>query len=289
VIRPYYNLDDDGRAESRYYSYGGGRRFGGGLTPGLKWIIFSCIAVFILQLMLKSRSSALERTFIEWLGYTPALAFGKLRLWQPLTYMFVHGNFLHILFNMFFLWMIGGFVEGRLGAKRFVWLFILSGVAGAVLQGLVVPDHTTIGASAGVMGVAAACAVLYPNMTVLVFFVFPMKMKYFVILLAIIDIMAASGGGQGVAYFAHLAGLGAGYLFIRFEPRATFALKKLYYRLTRRFRGFKRPAGSVEIDDEQEYRREVDRILDKIFRESTASLTDDENEFLKKASKRFKK
>jgi membrane associated rhomboid family serine protease len=289
VIRPYYNLDDDGRAEYRDYSYGGRRRFGGGLTPALKWIILSCIAVFIVQLMLRSRNPGAERTFIEWFGYKPVVAFGKLRLWQPLTYMFVHGDFLHILFNMFFLWMIGGFVEGRLGAKRFLWLFFLSGVAGAVVQGFVFPDHTTIGASAGVMGIAAACAVLHPDMKVLVFFIFPMKMKHFVPLLAFVDIMAASRGGQGVAYFAHLAGLGVGYLFIRFEPRATFALKKLYYRLTQRFRGFKRPAGSVEIDDEQEYRREVDRILDKIFRESTASLTDDENEFLKKASKRFKK
>jgi hypothetical protein len=126
-------------------------------------------------------------------------------------------------------------------------------------------------------------------MTILFMFIIPMKMKHFVIFLAIINILAASAGGDSIAYFAHLGGLAAGYLFVRWEGRVGPKLARFYYRMTGRFRGFTKSSTSTDIPDDDEYQREVDRLLDKIFREGTASLSEEENEFLKDASRRFKK
>lgn len=300
MIRPYYNLDDPVERGSYY-----GRprlRIGSPLLPAVKWIIISCIAVFLLQLIMRSRASDAYSVFMGLLSYKPTLAFGKGYVWQVVTYIFLHGGLRHILFNLFFLWMIGGLVEGRLGAKRFLWLFFIAGITGALAQGVMFPSTSTIGASAAVLGVAAACGMLFPDMTILIFFVLPMKMKYFVILLAVINVVAAAEGGGGVAHYAHLAGLGAGYLFVRLEPRVSRALapwwrwfgslfQRFRWRLTGRFRGFTGGTGgeSTHIADDNEYEREVDRILDKIFREGTSSLTREENEFLKKTSQRYRK
>ena len=300
MIRPYYNLDDP--VERGPY-YGGPRvRIGSPLLPAVKWIIISCIAVFLLQFILNSQSADAYKRFMTLFSYTPALAFGKGYIWQVVTYVFLHGGLFHILFNLFFLWMIGGLVEGRLGTKRFLWLFFIAGASGALAQGVVFPSLATIGASAAVLGVAAACGMLFPNMMILVFFIFPMKMKHFVILLAVIDIVSAAEGGGNVAHYAHLAGLGAGYLFVKFEPRVRpvvvprwrrlkILFRSLWWRLTGRFRGFTGGGGgeSVHIEDDEAYQREVDRLLDKIFREGTSSLTDEENEFLRKTSEKYRK
>ena len=289
MMRPYYNLDDP---VERGAQYGRPRmRIGSPLLPAVKWIIISCIAVFLLQLIMKSQKPEAHRLFMVLLSYKPTLAFGRGFVWQVVTYIFLHGSLRHILFNLFFLWMIGGLVEGRLGTKRFLWLFFIAGITGALAQGVMFPTLATIGASAAILGVAAACGALFPDMKILIFFVFPMKMKYFVILLAVIDIVAAADSGDGVAHYAHLAGLGAGYLFVKFEPRVRPSLQAFWWRLTGRFRGFTGGGGgeSAHVDDDKEHQNEVDRILDKIFREGTASLTQKENDFLKKTSQRYRK
>lgn len=288
LIRPYYNLDG-GAGRRGYGAYTGGpqRRIGSPLTPAVKGIMIACVAVFLLQIALLNRPGRIGAVFVELFAFTPALAFRRAWLWQMVTYIFLHGNFIHIFFNLFFLWMIGGLVEMRLGTRRFLWLFFVAGVFGALLQGVIFPGDTTVGASASIMGVAAACGALFPEMKILLLFIIPMKMKHFVIVLAAIDIYAASGGGGDVAHFAHLGGLGAGYLFVKFHARIAGWFWQTYYRLKDRFRGSGTKGGSVRMDDGDEHQREVDRILDKIFRESTQSLTKEENEFLKEAGRRF--
>jgi membrane associated rhomboid family serine protease len=291
MIRPYYNLDDGReRAEYRYSmrpSYGMNSRF----TPAVKWLMIACGVVYVLQLAIFNRSPQAYGVFLDWFAFKPEFAFGQGRVWQLVSYMFLHDEILfrHIFFNMLFLWMIGWLVERRLGTRRFLWLYFLAGVTGALAQGALSPDSGCIGASGAIMGVAAACGALYPNMTILFMFIIPMKMKYFVLILAAMDLFAASRSFGNVAHFAHLAGLGAGYLFIRYEPRIGPRLARIYYRLADRLRRRRRGASSTGIGYDDAYQQEVDRLLDKIFREGTTSLSDKENEFLKEASKRFKK
>jgi membrane associated rhomboid family serine protease len=319
MIRPYYNLDDD---RGRQHGWSPPRlRIGSPLTPAVKGLMIACAAVFVFQMILgppgplRPPSRGYDR-FSDIFAFNPVRAILGGRIWQFATYIFLHGGFLHIAVNMFVLWMFGGAVEMRLGRKRFLWLFFLAGIVGALCHavsfwlpylvggqaplGMLRPfadpaDFTadmvrgTVGASGSIMGVAAACGMLYPNTPVLAFFIIPMKMKHFVILLAVLDVMMAAHRGGNVAHYAHLGGLGAGYLFIRYEPRVGPVFTRLYYRLKGRFRGFSAGGGSVRIDDDAEYQREVDRILDKIFREGTTSLSKEENEFLKKSSERYKK
>ncbi len=299
MIRPYYNLNDNRRGYG-YQAAGPQFRIGAPLTPAVKGVMIACVAVFILQTALGGQLSPGFRRFVDIFGFTPSLAFQKGFLWQFVTYIFLHAGFWHIFFNLFFLWMVGGLVEMRLGSRRFLWLFFVTGALSALTQGGVFAlqsalgwgnsmGMTTVGASGSIMGVAAACGVFYPEMRILLFFIIPMKMKHFVILLAAFEILAASNAGSNVAHFAHLGGLGAGYLFAKYDSRVAAKFWRVYYRVRGRFKGFvgasKTAAGGAEADVDQ---AELDRILDKIFRQSTASLTEAENEFLKKASKRFK-
>jgi len=289
MMRPYYKLDDDdGDRQS------GGVRYsiGSPLTKAARWIMLACVAVFVLQLVLKARNETVYKRFLELFAFVPAEAF-RGYVWQFVTYVFLHDGFLHILLNLFFFWMVAGLVEGAIGAKRFLWLFFLSGAAGALAQGLIFPDAATIGASASVMGVAAACAVLYPDMRILFFFIIPMKMKVFLWVLVAFELLSVSAGqtarADNVARFAHLAGLAVGYVFMKFEPRLESLAQHAYYRLSGRFRGFVRRGKVTHIEDDEKYRQEVDRLLDKIFHEGTQSLTKEETQFLKEQSEKYKK
>jgi len=283
-MRPYY---EQAPASGGYSSAGIGSR----LTPAVRRIIYACAGVFLLQIVLQSQKSDIYFRFLNLFAFTPMSRLGTAHIWQYVTYMFLHSDFWHIALNLFFFWMIGGMVEERIGTKRFLWLYFLAGIAGAVAQGLIFPGSSTVGASAGIMGVAAAAAALYPDMKILLFFVIPMKMKHFLIVIVALEIWGASssGGGGNVAYFAHLAGLGVGYLFVRQGMRVTGSLNILYYRLRGRVRGFVGQAKTVHIDDDEKYRQEVDRLLDKIFKEGTQSLSAQESEFLKKQSDKYKK
>lgn len=295
-MRPYYDYGDDRTRSSS--GQGAGYNFGGPLTPAVKWIIGATIVAFIFEYLLGGPDSYAGRRLMEWFGFTPAEAIGRLWLWQFVTYVFLHNGFAHVFFNLFFFWMIGGLVEERLGTRRFVWLYFLSGAVGGLAQAAVAYDATTVGASGAIMGIAAAVAMLYPDMTVLLFFIIPVKMKYFVWVLVLFQVWGlsaaagAAGGTDNTAYFAHLAGLGAGYLFIKWHRGATWGLSRIYYRIKARTRGFQGFTGApkvTHIDDDAKYREEVDRLLDKIFREGTQSLTKEESDFLRKQSERFKK
>ncbi len=283
MIRPYYNLSEPS------YSQRPAMRIGGGFTAAVKWIFLICIGVFLLQTILKNQPGGAYRAFEDTFAFVPMGRLGTYYLWQYVTYMALHADFWHIFFNLFFFYMVGGIVERRLGTRRFTYLFLVCGIAGAIAQGLIFPDSRTIGASAGVMGAAAACALLYPDMVVLVLFIIPMKMKHFLLILVAFEIFGASRGGNGIAYFAHLAGLAAAWLYIRYELRVAAFFSNLYYGSKGRFRGFTGGPKSTHIEDDTTYRTEVDRLLDKIFKQGTQSLTQEENEFLKKQSERFRK
>jgi len=296
-MRPYYRYDDD-RAD-RYYAPSGGGGFGSPMTPAVRWILGICIVVFLVQVIIGGPGSRAEWIMTHVLGFVPSLAVGHLWLWQFVTYMFLHASFWHIFLNLFFFWMIGGAVEQGLGTRRFLWLYLLCGIAGAVAQALVAVvspaygDVPTIGASGAIMGVTAAVAVLYPDAVILLFFILPIRMRYFPWVLIFFQIMglssAARGGGENVAYMAHLAGLGAGYLFMRWHQGFSWSASRFYYKIKNRLRRSSLSQKITHISDEEKYREEVDRLLDKIFKEGTTSLTEKEREFLRKQSERYRK
>ena len=136
--------------------------------------------------------------------------------WQPLTYMFMHGSFTHILFNMFVLFMFGIPLERRLGSSEFLAYYLFSGIAtGIVLLLLRLP---TVGASAAIYGVLLGFAIFYPDTTILVFFVIPMRAKFAVLVFTGLSlVLNFVDRSSNISHIGHLMGVFfAGiYLFIR--------------------------------------------------------------------------
>ncbi len=149
--------------------------------------------------------------------------------WQIITHMFMHGGLMHIVFNMFMLWMFGTIIEQRLGSKRFLQFYLLSGLGAAICHQLVqyLEFHTmgvdvlgipTVGASGAIMGILFAFAYLFPNAILHLYFAIPVKAKYAIAGLALIDLFGgiSNNPGDNVAHFAHLGGMIAGFIIFKF-------------------------------------------------------------------------
>ena len=213
------------RGLGRYQGLGqgvGGYSFGPGLmTPAVKGLIWANVAVF-LAASLAPRGLRLQLG--ELLGLTPALTLTGLAIWQPFTYLFLHGGVGHILINMLILWMFGVQLERLWGTRFFLRYYFVAGVGAAVVTMIVAllpfsfsaATYTTItiGASGAIYGLLMAFALHYPDTPILMFLLFPVPAKYFVMILGAIAFISAPRGG-GVAHVTHLGGLVAGYLYLR--------------------------------------------------------------------------
>lgn len=153
--------------------------------------------------------------------------------WQPLTYMFLHGGFSHLFFNMFALWMFGRDLEREMGSRRFLIYYLVCGVGAALVQlGMAQIDLArmveyspsywdylctpTVGASGAIFGLLLAFGMLNPNAVIMLIFPpIPMKAKWFVIIYGAIElIFGVSGRMDSVAHFAHLGGMFWGWLLL---------------------------------------------------------------------------
>jgi membrane associated rhomboid family serine protease len=147
--------------------------------------------------------------------------------WQLLTYGFLHGNLMHIFFNMFALWMFGRELELMMGPRRFLTYFFTCVVGAGIVQLLVAGTqgglYPTVGASGGVFGILLAYGLAFPNrMIMLMFPPIPMKAKYFVLVFGLLELyLGVSGNAPGVANFAHLGGMLFGFLLLRYWTRTS--------------------------------------------------------------------
>lgn len=141
---------------------------------------------------------------------------GQFYPWQLISYMFMHGNFSHILFNLFALWMFGLQLELRWGTKKFLTYYFLTGI-GAGLLSLLVSNAIIIGASGAVYGILIGFGMMYPNRYIYMLFPpIPMKAKYFVLFYGAIELISGiSGLSTGIAHSAHLGGMVIGYFLIK--------------------------------------------------------------------------
>jgi len=192
----------------------------GYFPQGVKWLLTANIGIFLLHFLLAH--SGLGDPF-QIFFLRPIDVAGRLMIWQLVTYMFFHdvGAFGHILFNMLALWMFGADIEREWGTKRFLQFYFLCGVGAGVcvvIANLLVgnPYSRTIGASGAIFGLLLAFGMLFPDRQVLMSFLFPIKAKYFVMILGGIELLSsyASIGGP-VSNIAHLGGMAIGYFYIR--------------------------------------------------------------------------
>ncbi len=244
----------------------------GSVTQLLIWIN---VAVFLGQLGCAAfRWGAFEQLFA-----LQADGIQRGFLWQPLTYMFLHGGIWHLLVNLFVLWFFGREVELFLGARRFTELYLGGGVAGAVLWLAFNLQSTVpvIGASAAVLACVIAFATMFPDreVTLLVFFVLPVtfKAKYLALIAIAFDaVPLLEGASTNVAHLAHLGGAALGWVFVK----ALGYGRPLQLRWLHRARPLPRSA-------EDFMREEIDPILDKISRDGMQSLTPRERKILESA------
>jgi membrane associated rhomboid family serine protease len=203
------------------------------------------------------------------------------RPWSVVTYMFLHGGFGHIFFNMLGLYMFGSRVEERIGSKRFITLYFISGIAGAILSLVLGGRYPIIGASAGVYGIMLAFARFWPDAQILFWF-FPVEARVAVILMTAISLWSGiTGSGAGIAHFAHLGGFVGAFFYLKYLER-TAGVKKFRSKTVATIpndtlNNWKRvdPKSVHEVN-----RDEVNRILDKISASGLSSLTPQERLFL---------
>ena len=200
------------------------------LPPVVKNLLILNVLFFLADISLQTRGIDLT----QWLGlhYITAQDFYP---WQFITYMFMHGNFSHLFFNMFALWMFGYALENHWGSKRFLVYYLITGVGAALIQTGVlaleirgmtqglppfaaqhyINQIVTVGASGAIYGILLAFGMCFPNVPIFLYFFFPIKAKWFVIIYGVIELFAGIGGtADGVAHFAHLGGMIFGLLLI---------------------------------------------------------------------------
>ena len=194
------------------YSFGPGP-----VTPAVRALIVANVALFLV--------GRVAPMLPVWLGLVPEYVFGRMWVWQPFSYMFVHDGFAHLLFNMLALWMFGVDLERLWGTRFFARFYCVAGVGAAVttLAVSLLPFEfagtlwrtVTVGASGAIYGLLVAFAMTYPNRPILVFLLFPLPARVAVLLFgAIAFYMSISEPLGGVAHATHLGGLVVGYFYL---------------------------------------------------------------------------
>ena len=201
--------------------------FGYGLTPVIKNLMIIMGAVFLLQVLV---GGWMEFYF----GLIPILVWKKYFLWQLFTYIFLHGGFSHIFFNLLALWWFGGELENYWGSKKFLFYFLFCGIGAGICTVLFTPDIyqriPVIGASGAIYGILLAFAWLFPNRPILIYFLFPVPAKYMVIIFGLIEFFSSMGGsGGGVAHLTHLGGLLFGFFYMGY-PAIRQKIRREYYK-----------------------------------------------------------
>jgi membrane associated rhomboid family serine protease len=264
-------------------------------TPWVRGLIIANAVVFFLQITVFTGV-----WFVDVFAFQPGRVLT--RPWTPLTYMFLHGGFLHLAFNMLMLFVFGPAVEERLGGRRFALYYFLCGLGGAALSfGLMLtaPSVAVLGASGAVYGVALAFAMFWPDARLFVFpLPMPVKAKWLVIFLATMSLLSAVlGARDGVAHLAHLGGFLFGFIFLRVEgsvrerAREVFSRPRLAHVVppSRARERARADAGATKREERQpSVYDEVDRVLDKISEQGMDSLTPEEQRLLTDVSRRLR-
>jgi membrane associated rhomboid family serine protease len=188
---------------------------GGGLPRGVKGLIIANSAIFLLMWLVRPVAQIL----MQWFALVPADVVTGFFLWQLVTYLFLHGGFMHILFNMLALWFFGKDLEDVWGTRRFLQFYFFCGIGAGVIAVLANylfgnPRGATIGASGAIYGILLVCAVMWPD-RIIIFYIFPIKLKYFVMILGAIAFFSLRDLNSGVSDVAHLSGMLFGYVFLK--------------------------------------------------------------------------
>jgi membrane associated rhomboid family serine protease len=203
----------------------------GVVTPAIKWLIIACTGVFLLQTVAALIGGQPATLWIlAQFGLIPLAATAGLRVWQPFSYLFLHGGLMHLLMNMLILWMFGCDIERAWGRQRFLTYYFITGIGAGICviavnllpllfgrPALAGAAGATIGASGAIFGVLLAAAMLFPDRQVwLIPFPVMLPMRVFVLIMGGLEFFSSlEAAGSGVSHLAHLGGMGVGYFYLR--------------------------------------------------------------------------
>ncbi|MEM6392038.1 MAG: rhomboid family intramembrane serine protease [Planctomycetota bacterium] len=274
----------------------GGVRFGSGFSKHsvVTWLIVINLIVFVWDGIFSGGSRLRFLGLFEIGHFSVEKAIFGLELWRVFTYQFLHGGFLHILFNMIGLYFFGPLMEQWWGSRRFLAFYLLCGVAGAVVASLIgaipgliffPPEVPLIGASGSVFGILAGAAVCFPKMRVqLLFPPIPMTMRTMALVflgIAALSVIAGSANAGGEA--AHLGGALLGFLLVKVPSSLGWADSLRAGDFRDKLDEFRTErAKQREIATEAE----VNRVLDKVLEQGLNSLTDREKRVLQQDTDR---
>ena len=238
-----------------------------------RWVLRLILANSIVFLMQQARPGVTE-TF----AFVPA--FIVTQPWTIVTYMFLHGDLTHILFNMLGLLFFGPRLEVELGEKNFLLLYFVSGFVAALLSFLT-PFSAIIGASGAVYGVFIGFAYYWPRENIYIWGVLPVQARWMVAFMTAMSLFGGFGfTADNIAHFAHLGGFLGGFLFLKLLDRQRAVVKEFVPIMPtidpNKWKNIKRE-GLHEVN-----RTELDRILDKINATGVGSLSSNEREFLER-------
>jgi membrane associated rhomboid family serine protease len=261
------------------------------------FLIYNLLRVF---LFLGGSEYGAELTrFLAVPAYLPNLAQHP---WTIFTYMFFHEGFIHILFNLLWLYWLGRIFLSFMSERKLLGVYIMGGLSGAALYILfyntfpvfsgVLPISFALGASASVLAIVFAAATFAPNLQLHLMFIGPVRLKYIALFMVALDIIGMAGSNAG-GHIAHLGGALFGYLFIYFQKQNVNLIKPVEWFVdaftsspsTNRRKKMK--VEYTKTSDDYEYNRikaekqaEIDRILDKISKAGYDSLTAEEKKTL---------
>jgi membrane associated rhomboid family serine protease len=251
-------------------------------------LLILCVGVYALQ-SLAEMFGILPAGFLDYYGaLVPARVWGQGQAWRVVTYIFLHANLLHIFFNMWCLWVFGQPVAQRLGERKFLALFMVSGITAGLFSGLFylwggagfIP---IIGASGALYGILLAFARFYPDVPIYLFLIVPVPARIAVWIMGGIALLSGmnGGGAGGVAHLTHLFGILGGWAFLALDQPLTGLWDKM-----RNYGTERRTRKAVEelVATHEFFDSRVDPILAKISKYGMGSLSKQERQILEHAS-----
>lgn len=295
--------------------------------PAIKYLLIANAAVFLLEHFfltnLRIGDVNLGDQFFKLFALQPIFQTGirspisgPFLPWQLITYMFMHGSFTHIFFNMFALWMFGLELEHLWGTKKFLFYYTIcglgAGVANLFIAPLFSPGAPTVGASGSIYGVLVAFGYLFPDRNIYIYFLLPIKAKYLVVMYMALEVFSvASQSNTGIAHVAHLGGAVVGFVYLLVTNKNKLKMfngfkkdnfqSKFYENLNKPKEEPRKPVYNAdyrdlgtsdykkEIEDKQtEIQTRIDVILDKLSQSGYQSLTEEEKKTLFDESRKLR-
>ncbi|MDB3868680.1 rhomboid family intramembrane serine protease [Candidatus Marinimicrobia bacterium] len=250
------------------------------ISPAVKiLVVINTIVFFMVEI-----SGMQFELFYSNFGLVPAKFWTSFMIWQPFTYLFLHGGFIHLLFNMFVLWMFGKDLENNWGFIPFLKYYFICGIGAGIVTSIFGWGSFTpvIGASGAIYGLLLAYGLIYPNRQIYLYGIFPIKVKFMVIGLGIAAFFASMTSiDSTVSHITHISGMLVGLIFLQYKINFKYFKLLLTNSKINNLKTTQLESSNPDI------REKVDKILEKLNDKGWDGLTEGEQKELQTASKTY--